>query len=146
MEHNGVARRFEILHGVRQQVAGNALRTVFYDLAAKGLLQLHLSTGGCRQIPNAPATKAVGHKSRREVIQIAPAGQADQQPIVPPVHLHLANTDAIVFLNHLRGGIPKRVPELHDVWVGSTPRVHQRLHFLFGHLRAHAFNAPTPPP
>ena len=106
----------------------------------------HLSIDGCRQISDAPAAEAIDHKSRREVAQIASAGQADQQPIVPPVHLYLANTDAIVFLNHFRGCIPKRVPELHDVRIGCAPRIHERLHFLLGIFAPMAFNAPTPPP
>ena len=114
-------------------------QTVLDNLAAKGLLHLHLSIGGCCQISNAPATKAIGHKARREVTQIASAGQADQQPIILPVHLHLAHSAAIVFLNHLRGGIPKRIPELHDVRIGRAPCVHQWLHFLLGHFRSHGF-------
>ena len=45
----------------------------------------------------------------------------------------------IVFLNHLRGCIPKRVPELHDVRISRAPCIHHRLHLLFGHLCAHSF-------
>ena len=44
-----------------------------------------------------------------------------------------------MFLNHFRGRIPKRVPELYDVWVGCAPSIHQRLHLLLGHLRTHSF-------
>ena len=88
------------------------------------------------QIADAPAAEAVRYKARREVAQVASAGQADQHMSFLPVHHYLAHADAIVFLNHLRGGIAQRVPELHDVRIRCAPGIHQRLHFLLGHFRA----------
>ena len=55
------------------------------------------------------------------------------------VHRHLAHADAVMLFNHLRGGIAQRVPEPHDVRIRRAPGIHQRLHFLLGHFRAHGF-------
>ena len=139
VEHDGIARRFEILHGMRQQVAGDTLGAVLRELAAEGFLQRQLPVCYGREIADALAAESVYHKARREVAQVATARQADQHMSSLPVHRHFAHADAILPLDHLRSGIAQRVPELYDVGIRRAPRIYQRLHFLLRHLCAHGF-------
>ena len=113
--------------------------TVLDQLSSEGFLYHQLPVGGGCEVADAAVAEPIRHEARRDIAQAATGWQLDKHTVVAPEKSELPDARGGMLLDHFPRGAIQCAPEADDVRIRRAPCVHQWLHFILRHLRAHGF-------